>query len=109
MSQPHGRHFAGGGVGPRIGNFAQPGADPCIGGVAIHFEAFGTELASQRHVKAAAQIADETLNLAFGLWPVWLAQPRPEPIMMREIEEGLIVAMPARGPRKWLQLNLTVV
>jgi len=96
LRQPHCRYFARSRVDARIGDFAQLGAHAGVRGIAINFEPFGTELAGQRHVKAA-QITDETLHFAFGLRPAWLAQPRPKTIVMGKVEEGLIVAVPA-GP-----------
>lgn len=64
---------AGAGVDPHIGDFAQSGANARVGGVSINFEPFGTQLAGERHVKAAAQITNEALHLAFGLRPAWFA------------------------------------
>ena len=61
-----------------VGDLAQPGRDPRIGGVAIDLEAFGTELARQRNVEAPAQVADEALDLALGLGSIRAAKLRQE-------------------------------
>ena len=81
---------------PRVGDLAQPGSDSRVGRIAIDLESFGTELAGQRHVKARAQVADEALDLALGLGPIGPAQPRHEAVMMREVEEGAVIAMQPR-------------
>ena len=70
LLEPNQRDLASGRVHASVGNLAQPGADPCIGGFAIDLESFGAELTRQRHVKARAQVTDEALDLALGLCPI---------------------------------------
>ena len=69
----------------------------CVGRITIDFESFRIELACQRQVKARAQVADEALNLALGFRLIRPAQPRHEAMMMREVEEGAVVAMQPRS------------
>ena len=45
-----------------VRDFAQPGPDSGVGGVAIDLESLGAELARQRNVKARAQITDESFG-----------------------------------------------
>src|SRR5579885_2160389 len=91
--EPHRRNLASGRMHPCIRDLAQPGSDPRIGGIAIDGESFWAELARQRHIEACAKIADEPFDLAFGLRPIGPAQPRHEPIMVREVEEGAVILM----------------
>src|SRR5580658_9775703 len=65
--EAHQRDLAGGPMHACVGDLAQPSSDPRIGGIAIDLEAFGTKLARERNVEAPAQVADEALDLAFGL------------------------------------------
>ena len=90
LLEPHQRNLISSCVHARIGDLAQPGADTCVGSVAIDREPFGTELARQRYVEARAQVANEAFDLALGLRPIRPAQPRHEPVMMREVEEGAV-------------------
>src|SRR5208283_2688122 len=64
-----------------------------IGGVAIDLQSFGAELARQRHVEARTQVSDEALDLALGPGSIGLAQPWHEAVVVREVEEGAVVAM----------------
>src|ERR1700691_1988800 len=81
---------------PRIGDLAQPGSNSYVSGILIDFESLGTKLAGQWHVKARAQVTNEALNLALGLRPIGSAQARHEAMMMREVEEGAVIAMQPR-------------
>ena len=51
--------------------------------------------AGERHPEAALQVADEALDLAFGLGPIGPAQPRQEAGVPGEVEEAGMEAMHA--------------
>src|SRR5262245_29332539 len=91
--EAHQWDLAGGPMHACVGDLTQPGPDPRIGGVAIDSESFGTELARERSVEVPTQVADEALDLALGLGSRRPAQPRQEAVVMREVEEGAVVAM----------------
>src|SRR5690606_27479580 len=78
---------------PQVCHFPQPTPDLSIGGRHIQLKTRCLEASGQRHVKGAAQIAIETLNLALGPGPVGLAQLWLEPVMPGEIEESRLEAM----------------
>src|SRR5208282_2059881 len=93
QAEAHQRDLAGGRMHPGIGDLAQPGSNPHVSRVAINFEPFGAELARKRHTEARPQVSDEALDFALGLRPIRPAQPRHEAMMMREVEEGPVVAI----------------
>src|SRR5262249_2098031 len=97
------RDLAGGPMHACVGDLAQPGADPGIGGVAIDLESFGRELARERNVEAPAQIADEAFDLALGLGSIRPAQPRHEAVVVCEVEEGAVVTV-----QPWTVLSRSV-